>query len=1097
MSYPLYWLDKQLFYPIGNTAAFSLTQDLSPEQSSTNILLLGCGDPRSILFTAYSDLTVGQNERNLDFTCCDREPAVLARNTLLFALLDRNEDIDQIWDIFYHFKVDDRALGIITRLSRYLHECALSPESWRQSRFGSFIKVVDTRTLTELRRHWKHYADYASLAASRKAKLLKEQIEFTKSRPKPFAVLASPSRSAGMLWPQAMASVSDLFDKYWETGTTYSRAKDIKNATNLNPTFLYSLSGEGFNPHYGTFPHGFHLMSAYAPIVSDPTGPMPNTGSPAIDISKQQFTAWCKAFCSAKNANNITIRLFSGDALALCHALYALQVTGNPLTNILAGAYRAAQINLDEHADSDGPTVFDVIDTSNLADHIGILNLLIASAGLLIKHPESQSVLYTETLIPSGQDTTKSFPERFCTDVPTIALLLSLAPRPYIAKFATHSNVHEILFSRQAAQYHERVTWSSPSGGDKHASQTDCTVSFDAVTLARILYGMYEKMFANEDISNIMASLTPSGIMEMGQVHFLRETVAMLFRAVQRRVNLSEGDWVDVVGIFFQMSMMDSGRIIESNSYQDNYLQFHLYGLFTGIPLKLDWFNNPNIRAASRLPLFDNWNVEAIPPVVCVVLIVPRQRLQVLFASDPKKAGNPTLQISVRAESHDNTFSAIHAIWGRCVTTPDSHRVALEEGSSDKSDLIVSFWASSYALEHIGTRVYLFLKQTPQALYFKSKLGEHLDVFGSDIMDENHVKVLPYRPTLADEPTQGPPSEYNPLVPVPPLDYTCQATITKSSSSCVDTLTVRFQVDLPEEQNQLLAGASVSTKQVSPCTMELLIGKHIHMITYPYPIDGSLNKLRIARKSRYVEVIVPVSTPTDSAGYFFDPFPIIQKGAYTPWNIHHLNLDRLPTLDVSNPAKVDWLNPFCALQCSEREKGIRNGPDAQQLLEVNALVNVKDTIHAITMNLSGVQGHKTRVLGLCDPTRDGVYAILLVGGIRLDMPSFTIAIDTALVPLSRLQMPEMMPAIQTLHSARNMVQVNTIGHEVTAWKRLFPAFVERYRSRRRLTETHYATAGEALGLWATSGKFPNGKVSYPSPHEQQSAPFSHCHILSA
>lgn len=58
MSHPLFWLSKQFFYPIGNTSAISLTQDLSPEQTA-DILLLGCGDPRNILFTLYSDLMAG------------------------------------------------------------------------------------------------------------------------------------------------------------------------------------------------------------------------------------------------------------------------------------------------------------------------------------------------------------------------------------------------------------------------------------------------------------------------------------------------------------------------------------------------------------------------------------------------------------------------------------------------------------------------------------------------------------------------------------------------------------------------------------------------------------------------------------------------------------------------------------------------------------------------------------------------------------------------------------------------------------------------------------------------------------------------------
>jgi hypothetical protein len=42
------------FYPIGNTPAVQLTRDL-PREQPADILLLGCGDVRNILFTVYAD----------------------------------------------------------------------------------------------------------------------------------------------------------------------------------------------------------------------------------------------------------------------------------------------------------------------------------------------------------------------------------------------------------------------------------------------------------------------------------------------------------------------------------------------------------------------------------------------------------------------------------------------------------------------------------------------------------------------------------------------------------------------------------------------------------------------------------------------------------------------------------------------------------------------------------------------------------------------------------------------------------------------------------------------------------------------------------
>jgi uncharacterized protein DUF4470 len=45
---------KNLFYAVGNTPAASLTRHL-PQGVDADILLLGCGDARHILVTAYSE----------------------------------------------------------------------------------------------------------------------------------------------------------------------------------------------------------------------------------------------------------------------------------------------------------------------------------------------------------------------------------------------------------------------------------------------------------------------------------------------------------------------------------------------------------------------------------------------------------------------------------------------------------------------------------------------------------------------------------------------------------------------------------------------------------------------------------------------------------------------------------------------------------------------------------------------------------------------------------------------------------------------------------------------------------------------------------
>lgn len=83
------------FYPVGNTPAVCLTQDL-PGEEPANVLLLGCGDVRNILFTTYASgassrsmsseiadrlADIETEPRSLDITCCDMQAAILCRST--------------------------------------------------------------------------------------------------------------------------------------------------------------------------------------------------------------------------------------------------------------------------------------------------------------------------------------------------------------------------------------------------------------------------------------------------------------------------------------------------------------------------------------------------------------------------------------------------------------------------------------------------------------------------------------------------------------------------------------------------------------------------------------------------------------------------------------------------------------------------------------------------------------------------------------------------------------------------------------------------------------------------------------------------------
>ncbi|CUA73099.1 Protein TIC 214 [Rhizoctonia solani] len=1082
MSYPLFWPGKYFFYPMGITAAKSLTQDLSPEQSA-DILILGCGDPSDILFTLYSDLTIGDAIRKVDITCSEVEAAILgkftqpfssfhsdpeiisARNILLFSTLaDNTESSKTIWEVFYHFKVSDDAVRVIQTQSQKLEKYAQDIQSWRQSPYGSFLKMVDTRTLAELRLHWKNYADFSSLPHDRTSQLYAKQKDLSKAIAVEGKTMISTSRSAGMLWNEALYHLSDMFAHYWKTGTTYITASDIQKATNLNPTFCYSRSGEMFDPHYGTFPQSFHFGPAYVPITEDPVGTLPNIGSPAIEKAKQQFAAWCLAFHAARAANAIIIRFYFGDPLPFCHALATLKATGKPSTGLFSGAYRATQIMLDELARSDphAPLNFDVIDTSSLVDHVGLLNLLIVTPDLLKTNPTSQSVIYTESILQSGKDFTKGFQERLCTDIPTFAALFGVAPRSYVSTFTAESNVHELIFSDDKVQslfgpdsgqvqFQERTVWTNPYSGDSHAYGKRLLVTFEADHLAVILLGIYDKMLEHERISESGAPrLPPEELKRLSWVNYNRESVAQLFKVVQRRIELRSGGWNDVIAKFIQMARADQRRPAEGANYRDMVLQLHLAGVMTFDELTPNWYDNPGYRPdpSKRSGVLTGW--KEIPPIVCVVLTVPRRRLTEVFGGPIEKVGTPYLVCCIQYRQVAHNISVPHAVWGRIIKSQDSDRVVIEEdpkGKQGHSDLIVSFWAPTRTVEELDTTVDLRLKPTmASVLSYYMKLPKLLEVFTAKMTDKQHVTILPYRPTLSSEPAMYPAEWKNPPDP-DHSKYQCNAIVTENFGQSVTSLFVRFTLQALDERLVLLQGATVGAKQIGPCTMELKIGSFTHSLLYCYPIQGKDPRIRIARKSGYIEVIVPISAPSDPSGYFMNPFPVLGKSAYFSWNIHHVNLDRLPLLDTTAPSKLYWVEHLCKHQLSAPEKAIRDGSEVTRQQAVHARVNFKSSIHSLAQHYLGENVQQSRIITLCDKEKNRSYAMLFIGGIRMDLASMTIAFDTAVVPMTNDEkLLNSLLGLLQIENPDSVVRILTGTYETIAWKKALPAFIERCRS---------------------------------------------------
>ena len=134
-------------------------------------------------------------------------------------------------------------------------------------------------------------------------------------------------------------------------------------------------------------------------------------------------------------------------------------------------------------------------------------------------------------------------------------------------------------------------------------------------------------------------------------------------------------------------------------------------------------------------------------------------------------------------------------------------------------------------------------------------LGPSMDLFSAELTDRRYVHITRERP--------GNPGELQKLRRVSFALPTSQETrrfhnpvkvTLDSAARQVALLTGRANIEDAKAKASLANGAAVSIRQISPRAMQISIGNHLQTIIYPFPINSSDSKTRIARKSSYVEV---------------------------------------------------------------------------------------------------------------------------------------------------------------------------------------------------------------------------------------------------
>ncbi len=421
------------------------------------------------------------------------------------------------------YYLDQRDLDLLRSQSKMLYEVSTTMETWQQGKYGRCLSFCDCATLADVRKMWAFYSVEQKGAESTRFKgRFQSALDKAKAKrqntanPNQSRINAAGFRSASPAHIGCLEDLNALNQHYWKYGTTDLKADVRLTSTYPNPAFL--TLGDGALIHYGLDPLlGFHLAAVNAPLDSTATivNRLPRREKYAA-LAQAKFRKWIASYRKQCQSNDVKVRFFIGDAISFAHTLQHKSITSENTAHWYRDRYgvRPLVLNGPNYAPgARGPVEFDVIDTSNLCDHLGSLTLLTATSPLL--RDDVSAVLYTEVLAKNHKDYREVLDQVLCGHVPTLSTLLGLFPVEYWTNTSPISIGNEMILNTLMAELSQKQAISQ-SGTQmflrtswKRALCIGSTTTtplpqripiwFDPKLLSKTLYGVYVHMFLDKD----------------------------------------------------------------------------------------------------------------------------------------------------------------------------------------------------------------------------------------------------------------------------------------------------------------------------------------------------------------------------------------------------------------------------------------------------------------------------------------------------------------------------------------------------------------------------------------------------------------------
>lgn len=891
-------------------------------------------------------------------------------------------------------------------------------------------------------------------------------------------------RSAAPRMNSAAKDVANSYKMFWRTGS--SRLNQARTRANRNPMFGTTDSRHVL--HYGTDPViGYHLSTAYAELSED--SPLKTDASKAkkmgtcFSMAFEQFRAFTKAL--RESASYLTLRFVITDAMALCHTFQHMQVHESSNS---AGWYRSFRTwqplvldNKDyftEGTDTVAPLSFDVIDTSNLMDHLGCLNLLTAAGPLLKQKPTS--TLSTEVLVPREVNMDQFKKNLLFGDIPTVALLLSLNPVENWTGATATSGFDERSMLEMAGSRADSPTrqprfilhWKSTAIYKETANPS---LSFESKELAGLLFQVYTGMFSNENPTGWLSGIQDK-LQRQAYTHYTRSSFVAILSLIRRRNMVV---WDDFMHELYDLILNDASIKFGASYAAEMITYLDVLGLRpmpdTELPSQLA-VNSP------QCPL-QHW--EHVPSSLCVTMIIPREKLRLFKRAS--STGGPIVQMVLRDMEMDvqSFYLNIQAGFGHLKVLGErySEDLALEV-EEDKQNwdgtapMIVSAVVPSWvALQKVdlSTEVIFALNQSLYSFAaFGNKLGLELAISKSTLASED-VYITKNRPNMSTH------VSFSGINSSPSVEDVKQSSTTSSESnnesdkeetqtqfhaqlttdqSKLESIMAHIDILPGQLQNVLQSGAGVKATQSSLFEVSISFdtGALIKKVQFPTPISMNGSKTLVAQKPSYIEFIAPVPAQKEISDRPDSLYPMVHGrtfvGLRTP---HYVSLDRLPILNRTNAAGMSWLLPHLSDMFSlsghdMQETQVKSSGDVR--------VNFKDSLLALFSCSTGINGVRRHdVLALNSPEEGGVHMLIFVSSLRLDMSCQHVVLDVAVLPLSLDTIPKMVPLLNTIQQ-RGFLSITVDKSELLQWKHALPAMVERCRDWNHKPSCEYLTSSK-------------------------------------